>query len=43
MKDQITLDRIKLIHPVLRDELSDIYLGEQAVIADSSADANLNW
>jgi len=25
MKDQITLDRIKLIHPVLKDELSDIY------------------
>ena len=25
MKDQITLDRIKLIHPALRDEVGDIY------------------
>ena len=25
MKDQITLDRIKLIHPALRDEAGDIY------------------
>lgn len=25
MQDQITLERIKLIHPVLRDEVGDIY------------------